>query len=111
MTRTVISAAPLGAVDEGNIVPQIAVGNAILELRMMTCYKLVGFADLQRRAAAGACAAEGLRVLGSSGDVNRGGGVALVDAPEPDVVGTAVANVRVANCGGKTGLQGGGEKD
>ena len=53
MTRAVISAAPLGAVDEGNIVPQIAVGNAILELRMMTCYKLVGFADLQRRAQPG----------------------------------------------------------
>ena len=111
MARTVISAAALGAVDERNIVPQVVVGNAILERRMMASNKLVGFADLQRRAAAGACAAEGLRVLGSSGNVDWAGGVALVDAPEPDVVGTAVADDRIADCGGKTSLQGDGEKD
>lgn len=34
----------------------------------------------------------------------------MVDAPEPDVVRTTIADDCVADCGCKAGLQGGGEE-
>ena len=99
------------AVDEGDVVPDVATGNAVLELGLLTAHKLVRLADLQGRAAAIAGATNSFSVLGASGNVNGARGVALVDAPEPDVVVTAVAHDRVAQSSRKTGLQGGGEEE
>lgn len=99
------------AVDEGDVVPDVATGNAVFELGLLTAHKLVRLADLQRGSAAIAGATDSFSVLGASGNVNGARGVALVDAPKPDVVVAAVAHDRVAQSSRKTGLQGGGEEE
>lgn len=71
VTRTIARALALSAINKGNIVPDIAVSNTVLELRLLAADKLISLADLQRGAAAIACAAEGLGVLCACGNMDR----------------------------------------
>lgn len=71
MSRAVTGAPALRTIDEGYIVPEIAIGNTVLELCVLASDQLISFADFQRGAAAIASVAEGLGVLGASRNVNR----------------------------------------
>lgn len=111
MARTVAGAVTLRAVNKGDVVPYIAVGDAVLKLRVLASSESVGFADLQRGTAAVACAAEGLRIFCACRNVDRAGGVALVYAPEPDLIGAAIADYCVANGVCNTGLRCGDDEE
>lgn len=111
VTGTVRCALALRAVNEGDVVPDVAIDNAVLELCLLTADKLVGLADLQRGTAAIARVAQRLGVLLACRDVSGWWGVALVDAPEPDVVRTTIANDCNADRSCKAGLHYGTNKD
>lgn len=93
MSRAVIGIVAICAVDERNIVPDLAVGDGVLELSVFASKELVRLADLDssRRVA------ERLRVLRSSGNLDGAGRVGLVDRPNPHVVRAAVADDSIAS--------------
>jgi hypothetical protein len=78
------------AVDERDVEPELVVGDAVLELRVLAVEQLVGLADFDRRRRVGD---HGLGVLGARGHVDRRRGAGgLADGPHPDVVAAAVAD-------------------
>ena len=110
MAGAVVGTLPFSAVDERDIVPNLVVHDAVLELRMRPTDELVRFADFKGCSTTVTGAAEGFRVLCACRNMDRCGPVGLVDAPEPDIVGTAIADDCTTGCR-KTCLQGHDSKD
>lgn len=65
----------LGAVDEGDVVPDLSVGDGVLELGVLAVLDAVGGGDLER----GARVVENLGVLGAGGHEGAGGLVGAAD--------------------------------
>ncbi len=108
MARAVVRRRAVGAVDERNVVIDLVFGNAVFELRVVAVDELVGAGDFETGSTTLAGAAEGLAVLTARRDVVGPVARALVDGPDPDVVGAAVGDDGVAGCGegGVEGRQG-----
>jgi hypothetical protein len=100
-TGAVAGALAVGAVDKRDVEPELVVGDAVLELRVLAGLEGAGLADLER---SGAARLHGLGVLATGGNVDCCRGAAWLDAPDPDVVRAAVADDGIA-CSGKAGLQ------
>lgn len=98
MSRAITCALTLCAVDKGDIVPQLVIDNAVFKLCVSTPNKSVCFADFHGCTTSIARVAERFRVLCSCRNMDWRRPVALIDAPEPDVVGTAVTDNGVAGC-------------
>lgn len=91
----------LGAVDKGDVVPDLSAGDGVLELGVLAVLDAVAGGDLER----GACVVEDLGVLGARWHEGAGGLVGAADRRDPDVVGAAVDEDGVAG-EGEAGVEG-----
>lgn len=85
----------LGAVDEGDVVPDLATGDGVFELGLLAVLDAVRLGDLQR----GTARVEGLVVLRVSRDLGAGSLVVSTDGRDPDVVVAAVGEDGVTGQG------------
>jgi hypothetical protein len=100
VTRTISCGAPYGAVDKGDVVPDLVVGDCVLELRVLVGHDGGGLADLHR------CGGveKKIGVPASGGVFDKLSPLRALYRLDPDAIVAAVGDDGVVS-NGKAGLQ------